>query len=204
MDALIRLFAPVVAMIDRQIAESTPARELCEKLDRKSVAVRVRDTGLSVYLRVEDGRLGFGSADEPEPDVVITGGLLALGRLATDAGEELIRNGTIELQGDATVAGDFRSLLRYGRPDWEETLSGVAGDVAAHGIGEALRNTARWGRRARQTMAQNIGEYLQEESRSLPSRYEVDAFRDRVHEIRDDVARLDARIARLENTRGAD
>lgn len=201
MDALSRLLRPVVSAINRQIAESTPARELCDDLDGKCIAVRVRDTALSVCLSVNDRELCIGRIDDTEPDAVITGSLLALGRLAGDAGADLLRNGTIDLTGDATVADDFRRLLGFGRPDWEEQLSGLVGDTAAHGIGHMLRNVARWGRGARETMERNVGEYLQEESRTLPSRYEVNAFAERVHELRDDVARLDARIAILERRR---
>ena len=36
------------------------------------------------------------------------------------------------------------------------------------------------------------------ESRTVPSRYEVEAFRGRVDTLRDDVARLEARLAAFE------
>ena len=46
-------------------------------------------------------------------------------------------------------------------------------------------------------MGANIREYLQQESRDVPSRYEADKFADNVGRLRDDVARLEARINRL-------
>jgi ubiquinone biosynthesis protein UbiJ len=46
-------------------------------------------------------------------------------------------------------------------------------------------------------MASNIREYLQEESRDVPSRYEVERFAQQVDSLRDDVARLEARLNRL-------
>ena len=48
-------------------------------------------------------------------------------------------------------------------------------------------------------MGDNIREYLQEESRDLPSRYEVDRFTREVAAVRDDVDRLEARIRRLKD-----
>jgi ubiquinone biosynthesis protein UbiJ len=199
MDALRTLLSPIVGMINEQIGRSTPARELCAGLESNSIALRIRDTGLALCVLVRDQRLYIVDLTESEPDAVIVGSLIALSRLAGDGGEDLIRDGTVELQGDAAVADDFRRLLRYGRPDLEEKLSAVVGDVAAHGLGEFVRKVGRWSRDARQTVEQNIGEYLTEESRSLPSRNEVDAFRDDVHRLRDDVARVEARIARLES-----
>ena len=58
-----------------------------------------------------------------------------------------------------------------------------------------------WRRRsrgARSTMGDNIREYLQEESRDLPTRYEVEKFGQQVGELRDDVERIAARLKRLE------
>jgi ubiquinone biosynthesis protein UbiJ len=46
-------------------------------------------------------------------------------------------------------------------------------------------------------MGANIREYLQEESRDVPSRYEADRFADNVSALRDDVDRLEARVRRL-------
>jgi len=77
-------------------------------------------------------------------------------------------------------------------------LSGFVGDVAAHRLGEIARGVGNWTREARSTMGANIREYLQEESRDVPSRYEVDRFATNVSTLRDDVDRLEARIKRLE------
>ena len=72
------------------------------------------------------------------------------------------------------------------------------GDVAAHRLGELARGLGNWGREARSTMGANIREYLQEESRDVPSRYEVDRFSSDVSILRDDVARIEARLNRLQ------
>ena len=46
-------------------------------------------------------------------------------------------------------------------------------------------------------MGGNIREYLQEESRDVPTRYEVDRFTKQVGTLRDDVERVAARLNRL-------
>jgi ubiquinone biosynthesis protein UbiJ len=50
-------------------------------------------------------------------------------------------------------------------------------------------------------LRQNVSEYLQEESRTVPSRYETDVFRKQVETLRDDVARFEARLKRFEAER---
>ena len=198
MDPLEALLRPAVSMINRQIGASTPARELADELDGRVFAVRVRDTGLAIGLGVDDGAIRLTSVQDSEPDVAATGSLISLARLAGPAGESLLRDGTVEIVGDPLIASHFRKLLRSGRPDFEEELSSVVGDAAAHGVGEFMRGIGRWGREAGSTLQQNVGEYLQEESLAVPGRHEVEAFRQDVRTLRDDVARLEARLNQLE------
>ena len=75
-----------------------------------------------MMLRVSGGRIEASAEVDDEPDVVITGTLVSLARLAGPAGEDLIRNGTIGLVGDAVLAQQFRRLMQLGRPDLEEAV----------------------------------------------------------------------------------
>jgi ubiquinone biosynthesis protein UbiJ len=196
MNPLETLLQPIARVLNRNIRESTRASELCERLDGKLIAIRVRDTGLSGYFEIDRTGLLLSTTNDEEPDVVITGSLVAL---AFMAGEDSIRDGSLDLTGDAATAQAFQQLLEHARPDIEEELSAVIGDTAAHGLGEFARAVGRWARETRSIMGDNIREYLQEESRDVPSRYEVDQFSRRVNQLRDDVDRLAARISRLGN-----
>ncbi len=188
---------PVANVLNRNIRETTPARELCDKLDDTVVAVRVRNTALAMWFIIHDGVLELATDYDGEPDVLISGSLLTLARMSGDAGLEALRNGSLELTGDAHKAERFQRLLALAKPDLEEELSGVVGDAAAHRLGELARGLGEWGRNARSTMGANVREYLQEESRDVPSRYEVERFAGEVGKLRDDVDRLEARIKRL-------
>lgn len=202
MDTLEALFRPLTTLINRQIKATTPARELCAELDDKVIAVRVKDTALAIYFCVYPDEIALFGDFDGEPDVVIAGSILELARLPGTSGEEALRGGSLELTGDAEVAQAFQKLLRYGRPDIEEELSGIIGDVAAHRLGVIARSVGNWGKEAGLTLRQNITEYLQEERRDLPSRYEVEVFTGNVDALRDDVARLEARLNRLEQMEG--
>jgi ubiquinone biosynthesis protein UbiJ len=198
MSTLETLFRPLAAIVNRQIKATTPARELCAELDDKVIAVRVKDTALAIFFCICPDEIVIITDYSGEPDVVISGSILSLARLAGSGGEDAIRDGSLDLVGDMEIAQAFRKLLGYGKPDLEEELSGVVGDVAAHRIGEVARSVGRWGKEAGSTLRQNITEYLQEERRDVPSRYEVEAFTREVNALRDDVARVEARLNQLE------
>jgi len=200
MDALQRLMRPIIGIANRQIRAKTPARDLASELDGQVIAVRVRDTALAMYFQAGPIEIELIEYAE-DPDVVITGSLLTLAGLATGSGDAAIRDGSLELTGNAETAQAFQQLLGYGTPDVEEELSRLIGDVAAHGIGDVARSIGRWGRDVHATLEQNVAEYLQEERGALPSRWEVDDFRQRVDTLRDDVDRFEARLRQVERSR---
>ena len=194
MNPLEALLQPITRVLNRNIRESTRASELVARLDGKLVAIRVRDTALAGYFEIDRSSLNLSTGNDGEPDVVITGSLVAL---ALMAGEDAIRDGSLDLSGDAATAQAFQQLLTHARPDIEEELSAVIGDTAAHGLGEFARAVGRWASETRSIMGDNVREYLQEESRDVPSRYEVEQFSRQVNQLRDDVDRLAARVGRL-------
>jgi ubiquinone biosynthesis protein UbiJ len=194
------LLRPIADILNRNIAEITPAREIASELNGTTVAIRVRDTALGAYFVFDDDAVTLSAAYTDEPDVVIMGSLITLARMMKGSGEAAIRSGDVDLTGDAATAQRFQKLLDLAQPDIEEELSRVIGDVAAHRIAEVARGVAQWARDARSTMGGNIREYLQEESRDLPTRYEVDRFTKQVGTLRDDVERIAARLKRLESS----
>ena len=131
MDALEALFRPIANILNRNIGEITPARELCARLDGKTVVIRVRDTALSLTFGFSNNLIELGTALPEEPDVVIVGSPLTLAKVARGGGQTELRDGSLEVTGNAAVADAFRELLGYAKPDIEEELSGVVGDAAA-------------------------------------------------------------------------
>ena len=166
MDPLEALLSPLARSLNRNIGESTPARELCRQLDGKVIAIRVRDTGLAMVFEINDEVLDLNTEIPEEPDVVLTGSLVTLARMAGPNGHDhspAALRGGLDITGDAFTAQAFQKLLKHARPDPEEELSRFFGDAAAHRAGEIARGVRNWAVDARATMGANIREYLQEE-----------------------------------------
>ena len=156
-----------------------------------------QNTALAAYFKIHDESIALSGVLDDEPDICITGSLLTLARMAGSGDVGAIRDGSLELIGDAETAQAFQELLSTAKPDFEESLSAVVGDATAHSLGMASNSVRSWASDVRSTMGANIREYLQEESRDLPSRYEFERFDSAVGKLRDDVGRLAARIDRL-------
>jgi len=198
MNPLEAALQPIANLLNRNIRSTTPARELCQALAGTVVAVGVSKTTLTAWFIVQDDHIDVTTEMQDDADIAISGSLITLARMAADGDTQSLRSGSLQMSGDPVLAEKFQQLLTYAKPDFEEELSGFVGDAAAHQIGEFARGVSKWGAEARTTMASNIREYLQEESRELPGRYEMDRFTSAVDVLRDDVDRLAARIRRLQ------
>jgi ubiquinone biosynthesis protein UbiJ len=192
------LLEPIAALINRNIAASSRAKELCARLEGRALGVRVDGfLPLTIFARVEAGTLHLSRAASRDPDAAIAGTPLALaGLIGRDAAGRM-RAGSVTITGDSEIAQTFHELLHAARPDLEEELSRLIGDVGAHQVGNFTRALADWGEKTATTFLQNVSEYLQEESRDLVTRTEADEFLAAVDGLRDAADRLAARIERL-------
>lgn len=190
--------APLESILNRNIAGSAAARSLCKRLEGKVLALRFTDLPLSISFRSDGERMTLDTMQPEEASATLSGTPLSFMQLAGATPEAALRTGAVHIEGDAEVAQAFSELLKAARPDLEEELSRVVGDVAAHQIGNVARSVLAFGRRASDTFTQNVAEYLQEEGRDLPTRIEADEFIVGVDKLRDDAERLEARLALLE------
>jgi ubiquinone biosynthesis protein UbiJ len=194
--------SPLESLLNRNIAASSAARALCQRLDTKVLALHVDGMPLSIFFKSNGEQMSLDTKYDGTPNATLSGTPLSLLRMAGPAPEAAVRGGSVHIHGDAEVAQTFSELLKQARPDLEEELSRVIGDVAAHHVGNAARSALGFARKAADTLAQNVSEYLQEVGRDAPSRTEADEFVSGVDKLRDDVARFEARLALLERKRG--
>jgi ubiquinone biosynthesis protein UbiJ len=100
----------------------------------------------------------------------------------------------IEMKGDMELAHEVSFLARHLTWDYEEDLSRLVGDIAAHRMAEGFRGMARWSKDAGVRAAQGAAEYWTEESPLIASRVKVEDFVRAVSELRDAVDRLEKKI----------
>jgi ubiquinone biosynthesis protein UbiJ len=213
--------AAVEALLNRGVHASMQATTLALRLSGTALLLNIEGMA-GIRISVVRGQLSLtgagASLDSPQAvpaDATISGSLMALLRLARAAGasaEATGRRGNMPradsghpvrglgavVSGDAEIANSYRQLLALARPDFEEELSRLIGDVPARALSQFALKTAEWARRARRTAGENIAEYLQEEGRDLVNKTEHDEFLRGVDTLRETADRVGARIARLE------
>lgn len=189
------------ATINRYLALDPEGAARITELQGKVILIEV--AGFDTWLYLIPGPTGVHLYGDyaGRPDCILRAAPLALARLGVSRRKaDRLFSGEVQIEGDTHLAQAFGDFLSGLEVDWEEQLARLVGDVSAHRVGSRIRTVGYWGRRIADTLTEDVKEYLQEETRLLPGRYEVQAFLDEVDLVRDGVERLAARIERLEKT----
>ena len=145
-----------------------------------------------------EGQLAQWSGEDA-PEVCLRLAVAELPQLLTGGMETAMRH--VRVEGNAELAEALGFVFRHLRWDAEEDLSRVLGDIAAHRLVDGGRRMAAEGRRSLERAGGGVAEYLTEEAPLLVPRTALPGFAQEVVALRDSVARLDKRVARIERTR---
>ena len=193
------LSAAAERLLERAARESSSVGRKLEALEGRSFRVRVEGLGLDLTLRAEGGRPRVIENDSRAADVTVRGTPLDLLRLARQRNIASRLHGSgVELTGRVHVAEQFAEVLKLALPDLEEEAARFVGDIPAHRAGQAVRAFVSWIRKTARSLELDTAEYLTEENRLLPTRYEIEALLTAVETLRDDVERAEIRLERLE------
>ncbi len=129
------------------------------------------------------------------PQASITLDIILMIRLATG---DIQAQRDVTLQGDSTLAIEFGQLLGQLSWDAEADLARIIGDVPARFLSQTIRRIAHWKRDTSFSKLTSFIEYHQEESLLLAKRSHLQRWSHSVDTLRDDSARLEKRIALLE------
>ena len=168
-------------------------------LQGRVLCIEFRELGRRLYLHPSESGFRLATESDQPPAVTLRGTLATFARLGLGAETETLAAGELEIEGDAALGQRLQGIFRNLDLDWEEPLARLFGGPIGHELGRAARAVFSWHRQAFKTFGLNTAEYLQEEARLVPVRYEVEMFLNGVDAVRADVDRLAARIQRLKD-----
>lgn len=183
--------ATLLSLLDRQLIRQPGARACLVRHAGKQARLRLPFVVLA-FLVADDG--GIASAD-PETDIateitVTPENLFALALGERDAFSRAA------VTGDGVLAADISAAL--GQFDWALALRPYLGDILAARAAQALAGFGRWREQAHESVGQTLAEYATFEAGLVADKHAVRRFVAEVDVLRDDLARLEARLALLE------
>lgn len=183
----------LAGVLNRAVALDPEARRSLRKLEGRTVGVHLIGPEISAILSVQAGVFELGGPDSAEPDAWVRASPGTLLAMAASKGAVA---GQVEISGDAETGRRFQKFFSELRPDLEEAFARVLGDVAGVHAWRLVSAGMQLARRTGESLRYSASAYLREETRQLVSAEEMEDFLNEVDELRDSVARLEARLKR--------
>lgn len=135
---------------------------------------------------------------EGEPDCYLSLNLSVLPELRDQSNiTKLIKQDKLILEGDIQLAQKFSQLMTDCKPDIEEWLSKVTGDVVAHTVVQGVTGVGQLIKSQASKHQNHIAQVLTEEWRVAPAPLEVAHFCDQVDDVKSQAARVEAKLNQL-------
>jgi ubiquinone biosynthesis protein UbiJ len=190
----------IIAGLNRYIESDQERAAGLDQIKHKLIRLYVRELDKTLSFRVQQRYLQEESDSAVDADVEISISLKILPEFLLGADQDkLMKNGGIEIKGDAHIASVFQNTLREVEIDWEELLSKYTGDAVAYQVGRGAKAVHSFGRHLRENMRQDLRDYLQDNVQAAATQDEVNQFIQDVDSVRASADRLEARLNRLQN-----
>ena len=160
----------------------------------KVVAIQCASPQWHCFIHIGQHGIRLTGSHEGDADATFTGSSAALGMLLIKRHLSFDQVHGLSVTGDSELIDDLQVIHRQLDIDWERPLGPVLGEIPGHTIARGLRWLGDNLQRGQDMVMDNLGEYLQEELRLIPSRVEMEAFAR-------DVQQLAQRLEQLEQWR---
>lgn len=184
--------SPAIAGLNHMLADAPWARERLAPFAGRTATFHVTPFVLSLGIDA-DGH--FTEAATATPDVTLE---LPLASLPKAVGGTDVLMADIRISGNADFADALGFVLRKLRWDGEEALAHLFGDIIAHRAVATARAVAGWHRQAAQNVVANLVEYFGEEQPLIVKQAALESLASDIATLRDDLARLDKRVQKLQ------
>ncbi|HQZ87238.1 MAG TPA: SCP2 sterol-binding domain-containing protein [Gammaproteobacteria bacterium] len=187
-------------IVNRALALDPNAIGQLKKLYGKCLEIFLKDFEKIFFMCFTETGIQFTLTKPEIPekcDARISGPIKAFFNLALTKNSHQSAQLGLSFEGDFNTVEAIQQLFLSLDIDWVEATSCWTGDIMAHQLEKFAQHTKTRNVQLLKNTAENISEYLQEESLMLPTRIEVNRFMDNVDVLRADVDRLNARVVRL-------
>ncbi len=198
-----KAFAQVSLLINNALRHDPATVNGIARLRGKVLRVESTWPPFVVNVSCHTSGVALTGTQEQAADVTLRGTALALAILATESADNTtFADSGVTVSGDQDVLRSARQLALGLNIDWEAALAELVGDIPAHLVGQAMRQTRHWGRDAAQRATTGLADYVKHEVRLTPSPLEVDELSTQIRRLADDTERLTARLTLLQTRAG--
>ena len=170
-----------------------------KQLSGKVIQLVIVPLQVKFFITFQNERIVLIDHYDTTPDTVIQSsplGFIRLSLLPISKARSLFHD-EVKLSGDTELGQQVKQIFDELDIDWEGHLAHFTGDVVAYQIGSLFRRGLAFKNQLKDSVCDNLSEYLQEEAHLFPGQEEVNDFFEAVDLLAQDTARLEAKMAYL-------
>jgi ubiquinone biosynthesis protein UbiJ len=199
-------------LVNKLLSLDAEAAKQIKPLESKSILIQLEDWQLNYLFCFKNASVEVSQPSNEEavtenkqsneqvnqPSATITGKLSAFiaAALAEQSGDAVFQ-GDLHFSGDINTAKQFQQLASKLEIDWQEPFAKIFGDFLGHTITSGLSLFGNWANQVKNSLQQDISEYVQEEAKITPSDSEQQMFFDEVDLVRSQADRLLAKVEKM-------
>lgn len=187
------MFQPLLTrLLNHLVTQNQWARSHLLPFSGKTVSFYLPPAQASLTI-LEDGGLAVAGETSHADASIHLSASLVLRLLAKDSDAM----SQVRIEGDTKLAKILAKVLQNIKWDYEEDLSKVLGDISANKASTFAKDTVNEAKQQVVNFAEMAAEYWQEENPLIAKKRHVEDFVQQVDVLRDDVERLEKRLAKI-------
>ncbi len=189
--------ASIETVLNRLIQDDPTLVRQLARLKGKVVQLQVKEVALT-FTFIFSQQVDVLADYEGEPDCYLSLSLAILPQLKEQANiTQLIKQDKLVLEGDMQLAQQFAQLLTDSKPDLEEWLSRITGDVVAHTVVSGIKSVGHTLQSSFEKHQSHLAQVITEEWKLAPGPLEVAHFCDQVEVLSGQCTEIEARFNAL-------
>lgn len=194
--------AGVETLFNALLNQSAAAQANLTRLRGKVLKLHLQELNLELFFAFSQ-RIDVLAGYEATPDASISIKLAQLAEIRAKQNlTELIKQDRLVVDGDLSLIQDFAEFMDELKPDVEELLSKLTGDVLAYQLVQGAKSTKNWLQDKAQVSQHKLAEAVVHEWQLAPAPLELAYFCDQVSDLAQDADKLEqayqALVQRLE------
>ena len=184
----------IVSSFNRYLDCDPECAQALQSIHDKTLSLTLKEANITLCMQVSNQHfIEIDPTQECDAGISVSLNILP-NKMAGKDQNQLLKDGSIEIQGDSHVASVFNKVLNEIEIDWQDLISKYTGDVLAHQIATGAKNIASVMRRLSENMRLDVRDYLQDDLQVVVTQNEVEQFIQQVDEVRARTDRLEARL----------
>lgn len=197
-EIILSLTEALETSINHVLKQDPATLEKFASMQGKVIAFEMTDLDLTLYIFPHNEGVQVKYLYDGKADTTLQGNTLAFVNMSLGDATESFFSGDVRIKGEIELGQRFKRILDKLDLDWEEWLSGYTGDLVAFKAGSFIRSFSSWGKSTLETLELDAHEYIQDEGQLSPHSSELEEFTSNINQLRNDTARLETRISRLQ------